>query len=108
MTALFEYLHTIQSVLVDHLEYQVKEGWLWLDPVLTLVRDYFFETTVVVTVILLYIIIFSVISLYNRQPQNKKITYTDEFKNLVKGVDLHLGNDPKKSPEKTPTKKKVI
>jgi hypothetical protein len=72
------------------------------------VRDYFFETTVVVTVILLYIIIFSVISLYNRQPQNKKITYTDEFKNLVKGVDLHLGNDPKKSPEKTPTKKKVI
>jgi hypothetical protein len=71
-------------------------------------RDYFFETTVVVTVILLYIIIFSVISLYNRQPQNKKITYSDEFKNLVKGVDLHLGNDPKKSPEKTPTKKKVI
>ena len=108
MTALFEYLHTIQSVWVDNLEYQVNEGWLWLDLVLTLVRDYFFETTVVVTVILLYIIIFSVISLYNRQPQNKKITYTDEFKNLVKGVDLHLGNDPKKSPEKTPTKKKVI
>ena len=108
MTALFEYLHTIQSVWVDNLEYQVKEGWLWLDPVLTLVRDYFFETTVVVTVILLYIIIFSVISLYNRQPQNKKITYTDEFKNLVKDVDLHLGNDPKKSPEKMPTKKKVI
>ena len=108
MTALFEYLHTIQSVWVDNLEYQVKEGWLWLDPVLTLVRDYFFETTVVVTVILLYIIIFSVISLYNRQPQNKKITYSDEFKNLVKGVDLHLGNDHKKSPEKTPTKKKVI
>ena len=74
MTALFEYLHTIQSVWVDNLEYQVKEGWLWLDPVLTLVRDYFFETTVVVTVILLYIIIFSVISLYNRQPQNKIIT----------------------------------
>ena len=108
MTALFEYLHTIQSVWVDNLEYHVRVGWLWLDPVLTLVRDYFFETTVVVTVILLYIITFSVISLYNRQPQNKKITYTDEFKNLVKGVDLHLGNDPKKSPEKTPTKKKVI
>jgi hypothetical protein len=49
-----------------------------------------------------------VISFYGRQPQNKKITYTDEFKNLVKGVDLHLGNDPKKSSEKTPTKKKII
>ena len=90
MTALFEYLHTIQSVWVDNLEYQVKEGWMWLDPVLTLVRDYFFETTVVVTVILLYTIIFLAISLYSRQPQDKKITYTDEFKNLVKGVDLVL------------------
>ena len=108
MTALFEYLHTIQSVWVDNLEYQVKDGWLWLDPVLTLVRDYFFETTVVVTVILLYALIFSAISFYGRQPKNKKITYTDEFKNLVKGIDLHLGNDPKKSSEKTPTKKKII
>ena len=96
MTALFEYLHTIQTVWVDNLEYQVKEGWMWLDPVLTLVRDYFFETTVVVTVILLYTIIFSAISLFSRQPQNKKIAYTDEFKNLVKGVDLHLGDEPKK------------
>ena len=94
--------------LVDNLEYQVKDGWVWLDPVLTLVRDYFFETTVVATVILLYALIFSAISFYGRQPQNKKITYTDEFKNLVKGVDLHLGNDPKKSSEKTPTKKKII
>ena len=42
MTALFEYLHKIQSVWIDNLEYQVKEGWLWLDPLLTLVRDYFF------------------------------------------------------------------
>jgi len=41
MTALFEYLHTIQSVWVDNLEYQVKDGWVWLDPVLTLVRDSF-------------------------------------------------------------------
>lgn len=41
MTALFEYLHTIQSVWVENLEYQVKDGWVWLDPVLTLVRDYF-------------------------------------------------------------------
>ena len=105
MTALFEYLHTIQSVWVDNLEYQVKEGWMWLDPVLTLVRDYFFETTVVVTVILLYTIIFSAISLYSRQPQNKKITYTDEFKNLVKGVDLHLGDEPKKPLVRKTTKK---
>ena len=108
MTALFEYLHTIQSVWVDNLEYQVKEGWMWLDPVLTLVRDYFFETTVVVTVILFYTIIFSAISLYSRQPQNKKITYTDEFKNLVKGIDLHLGDEPKKPLVKKPTKNKII
>jgi hypothetical protein len=107
MTALFEYLHTIQSVWVDNLEYQVKEGWMWLDPVLTLVRDYFFETTVVVTVILFYTIIFSAISLYSRQPQNKKITYTDEFKNLVKGIDLHLGDEPKKPLVKKPTKNKI-
>jgi hypothetical protein len=108
MTALFEYLHTIQSVWVDNLEYQVKEGWMWLDPVLTLVRDYFFETTVVVTVILLYTIIFSAISLYSRQSQDKKITYTDEFKNLVKGVDLHLGDEPKKSLVRKSTKNKII
>jgi hypothetical protein len=108
MTALFEYLHTIQSVWIDNLEYQVKQGWMWLDPVLTLVRDYFFETTVVVTVILLYTIIFSVISLYSRQPQNKKITYTDEFKNLVKGVDLHLGDEPKKPLVRKSTKNTII
>ena len=100
MTALFEYLHTIQSVWEDNLEYQVKEGWVWLDPVLTLVRDYFFEITVVATVILFYTIIFSAISLYVQKTDLKKITYTDEFKNLVKGVDLHLGKEPKKSPEK--------
>ena len=100
MTALFEYLHTIQSVWVDNLEYQVKEGWVWLDPVLTLVRDYFFEAAVVSTVILLYTIIFSAMSLYGQKTDLKKITYTDEFKNLVKGVDLHLGNEPKQSPEK--------
>jgi hypothetical protein len=96
MTALFEYLHTIQLVWVDNLEYQVKQGWMWLDPLLTLVRDYFFETMVVVTVILLYTIIFLATSLYGRPPQDKKITYTNEFKNLVKGVDLHLGDEPKK------------
>ena len=107
MTALFEYLHTIQSVWIDNLEYQVKQGWMWLDPVLTLVRDYFFETTVVVTVILFYTIIFSAISLYSRQPQNKKITYTDEFKNLVKGVDLHLGDEPKKPLVRKTTKNKI-
>ena len=107
MTALFEYLHTIQSIWVDNLEYQVNQGWMWLDPLLTLVRDYFFETTVVVTVILLYTIIFSAISLFSRQPQNKKITYTDEFKNLVKGVDLHLGDEPKKPLVKKPTKNKI-
>ena len=107
MTALFEYLHTIQSVWVDNLEYQVKQGWMWLDPLLTLVRDYFFETTVVVTVILLYTIIFSAISLFSRQPQNKKITYTDEFNNLVKGVDLHLGDEPKKPLVRKLTKNKI-
>jgi hypothetical protein len=100
MTALFEYLNTMQSVWEDNLEYQVKEGWVWLDPVLTLVRDYFFETTVVATVILLYTIIFSAMSLYDQKTDLKKITYTDKFKNLVKGVDLHLGKEPKKSPEK--------
>ena len=42
MTALFEYLHTVQSIWVANLEYQVKQGWLWLDPLLTLMRDYFF------------------------------------------------------------------
>jgi hypothetical protein len=108
MTALFEYLHTIQLIWVDNLEYQVKQGWTWLDPLLTLVRDYFFETTVVVTVILFYTIIFSAISLFSRQPQNKKITYTDEFKNLVKGIDLHLGDEPKKPLVKKPTKNKII
>ncbi len=100
MTALFEYLHTMQSVWEDNLEYQVKEGWVWLDPVLTLVRDYFFETTVVTTVILLYTIIFSAISLYVQKTDLKKITYTDEFKNLVKGIDLHFGEESKKSSEK--------
>ena len=100
MTALFEDLHTLQSVWEDNLTYQVKEGWVWLDPVLTLVRDYFFETTVVVTVILLYTIIFSAMSLYGQKTDLKKITYTDEFKNLIKGIDLHLGNEPKKSLEK--------
>ena len=100
MTALFEYLNTMQSVWEDNLAYQVKEGWVWLDPVLTLVRDYFFETTVVVTVILLYTIIFSAMSLYGQKTDLKKITYTDEFKNLIKGIDLHLGSEPKKSLEK--------
>jgi len=100
MTALFEYLHTMQSVWEDNLEYQVKEGWVWLEPLLTLVRDYFFETTVVATVILLYTIIFSAMSLYGQKTDLKKITYTDKFKNLVQGIDLHLGNEPKKSPEK--------
>jgi hypothetical protein len=108
MTALFEYLHTIQSIWVDNLEYQVNQGWMWLDPLLTLVRDYFFETTVVVTVILLYTIIFLAISLFSRPPQDKKITYTDEFKNLVKGIDLHLGDEPKKPLVKKPTKNKII
>jgi hypothetical protein len=70
-----------------------------------LLRDYFFETTVVVSVIILYTIIFSAISLYGRRPHDKKITYTDEFKNLVKGIDLHLGEDSKKSSAKIkPTK----
>ena len=100
MTALSEYLHTLQSVWEDNLAYQVKEGWVWLDPVLTLVRDYFFETTVLATVILLYTIIFSAMSLYGQKTDLKKITYTDKFKNLVQGIDLHLGNEPKKSPEK--------
>ena len=100
MTALFEYLNTMQSVWEDNLAYQVKEGWVWLDPLFTLVRDYFFETTVVATVILLYTIIFSAMSLYGQKTDLKKITYTDKFKNLVKGIDLHLGNEPKQSPEK--------
>ena len=100
MTALFEYLNTMQSVWEDNLAYQVKEGWVWLEPLLTLVRDYFFETTVVATVILLYNIIFSAMSLYGQKTDLKKITYTDKFKNLVKGIDLHLGNEPKKSLEK--------
>ena len=100
MTALFEYLHTVQSIWVDNLSYQVKEGWVWLDPMLTLVRDYFFETTVVVTVILLYSIIFFAISLYGKKTTAKKILYTDEFKNLVKGVDLYLGDKSKKFSEK--------
>ena len=106
MTALFEYLHSVQSIWVDNLEYQVKEGWVWLDPILTLVRDYFFETTVVVTVILLYSIIFSAISLFGQKTNLKKIVYTDEFKNLVKGVDLHLGDEPNKPVVKKVTKKK--
>ena len=100
MTALFEYLNTMQSVWEDNLAYQVKEGWVWLDPVLTLVRDYFFETTVVATVILLYTIIFSAMSLYGQKTDLKKITYTDKFKNLVQGIDLHLGSEPKKTLEK--------
>ena len=107
MTALFEYLHAIQLVWVDNLEYQIKEGWVWLDRILTLVRDYFIETTVIVTVTLLYANIFSAISLYGRQPQDKKITYTDEFKNLVKGVDLHLGDEPKKPLVRKPTNNKI-
>ncbi len=107
MTALFQYLHRVQSIWVDNLEYQVKEGWVWLDPILTLVRDYFFETTVVVTVILLYSIIFSAISFFGQKTNLKKIVYTDEFKNLVKGVDLHLGDEPKKSSVKKVTKKKT-
>ena len=69
-------------------------------------RDYFFETTVVVTVIFLYSIIFSAISLYGQKTTPKKIIYTDEFKNLVKGVDLHLGDEPKKAAAKKVTKKK--
>jgi hypothetical protein len=105
MTALFEYLHSVQSVWVANLEYQIKQGWMWLDPLLTLMRDYFFETTIVVIVIILYSIIFLAISFYSQQPQDKKITYTDEFKNLVKGIDLHLGEDSKKSSEKIKTTK---
>ena len=100
MTTLFEDLHTLQSVWEDNLTYQVKEGWVWLDPVLTLVRDYFFETTVVVTVIILYTIIFSAMSLYGQKTDLKKNTYTDKFKNLVQGIDLHLGSEPKKTLEK--------
>jgi hypothetical protein len=46
--------------------------------------------------------------LYGRPPQDKKITYTDEFKNLVKGVDLHLGDEPKKPLIRKPTKNKII
>ena len=106
MTALFEYLHKVQSIWVDNLTYQLKQGWLWLDPVLTLVRDYFFETTVVVTVILLYSIIFAAISMYGQKTTSKKITFTDEFKSLVKDVDLHLGEEPKKITLKKSTKKK--
>ena len=106
MTALFEYLHTIQSIWADNLTYQVKQGWVWLDPVLTLVRDYFFETTVVVTVILLYSIIFAAISMYGQKTTSKKITFTDEFKSLVKDVDLHLGEESKKTTLKKSTKKK--
>ena len=100
MTTLFEDLHILQSVWEDNLTYQVKEGWVWLDPVLTLVRDYFFETTVVVTVIILYTIIFSAMSLSGQKTDLKKITYTDKFKNLVQGIDLHLGSEPKKTLEK--------
>jgi hypothetical protein len=106
MTALFEYLHTLQSIWVDNLTYQVKQGWVWLDPILTLVRDYFFETTVVVTVIILYTIIFSAISIYGQKTTPKKIIFTDEFKSLVKDVDLHLGDSPKKPALKKTTKKK--
>jgi hypothetical protein len=106
MTALFEYLHTLQSIWVDNLTYQVKQGWVWLDPVLTLVRDYFFETTVVVTVIILYSIIFWVISIYGQKTTHKKITFTDEFKSLVKDVDLHLGDEPKETTLKKSTKRK--
>jgi len=106
MTALFEYLHTVQSIWADNLTYQVKQGWVWLDPVLTLVRDYFFETTVVVTVILLYSIIFTAISMYGQKTTPKKITFTDEFKSLVKDVDLHLGEEPKKTTLKKSSKKK--
>ena len=105
MTALFEYLHTVQSIWADNLTYQVKQGWVWLDPVLTLVRDYFFETTVVVTVILLYSIIFAAISMYGQKTTSKKITFTDEFKSLVKDVDLHLGEESKKTTLKKSTKK---
>ena len=108
MTALFEYLHTLQSIWVDNLTYQVKQGWVWLDPILTLVRDYFFETTVVVTVILLYSIIFSTISIYSQKTTLKKITFTEEFKSLVKDVDLHLGDEPKRpTTEKSPKKKSI-
>ena len=67
----------------------------------------FFETTVVVTVILLYSIIFSAISLYGQKTNHKKIVYTDEFKNLVKGIDLHLGDEPKNPVAKKVTKKKT-
>ncbi len=107
MAALFEYLLEVQTIWVGNLEYQVKEGWLWLDPLLTLVRDYFFETTVVVTVILLYSIIFFGISLYGKKKIAKKIVYTDEFKNLVKGIDLHLGDEPKKPAAKKAAKTKI-
>ncbi|NDH10043.1 MAG: hypothetical protein EBY16_10665, partial [Gammaproteobacteria bacterium] len=75
---------------------------------LTLVRDYFFETTVVVTVILLYSIIFTAISIYGQKTTPKKIIFTNEFKSLVKDVDLYLGDEPKKPATKKPIKKKSI
>jgi hypothetical protein len=55
----------------------------------------------------LYSIIFLAISLYGQKKVPKKIVYTDEFKNLVKGIDLHLGDQPKKPAAKKPTKNKI-
>jgi hypothetical protein len=46
-------------------------------------------------------------SLYGQKKIPKKIVYTDEFKNLVKGIDLHLGDQPKKPVAKKPTKNKI-
>ena len=106
MTALFEYLHTLQSIWVNNLQYQVKQGWVWLNPILILVRDYFFEATIVISIIILYMIIFSIISIYGEKTTPKKIIFTDEFKSLVKDVDLHLGEESKKPVLKKSTKKK--
>jgi hypothetical protein len=44
--------------------------------------------------------------MYGQKTTPKKITFTDEFKSLVKDVDLHLGDEPKKPMPKKSTKKK--
>jgi hypothetical protein len=44
--------------------------------------------------------------MYGQKTTSKKITFTDEFKSLVKDVDLHLGEEPKKTALKKSTKKK--
>jgi hypothetical protein len=47
------------------------------------------------------------ISLYGQKKIPKKIVYTDDFKNLVKDIDLHLGDQPKKPVAKKPSKTKI-